>query len=324
MRRRELFAVAAAAALTRSVPALGQGRSGPARIWVLVWGHAGRDVYVEPLRQGLRDVGYVEGRDIELDIRFAESSHERALAALRDFARQNVHVIVASTTPAAHAAKSATTTIPIVMAPVADALATGLVASLSRPGGNLTGVSAATPESVTKGLEALRQFIPGLRRAGFLGSTRDPNAATFLRQIEIAGAALGVDVLPVMVATPEEADGAFQAMLRAGANAAIVQPIFANDAAIIGPLATRHGLATASSAFFAKAGGVLVGYGAAAANIMRQAAGQVDKILKGAKPGDLPVEQPTHFELVINLRVARQLGLSVPDTLLARADEVVE
>lgn len=133
-----------------------------------------------PYGLGLREVGYVEGRDIDLLIRFAESNRERAVAALAEFAREEVAVIVACATPSAHAAKPATATIPVVMAPVADALATGLVASLARPGGNLTGVSAASPEAVAKGLEALRRFIPTLARVGFLGSSRDPNAPTFL------------------------------------------------------------------------------------------------------------------------------------------------
>jgi putative tryptophan/tyrosine transport system substrate-binding protein len=323
MRRRDAIATILVAI---SWPATinAQTRQKPARVGVLLWGYPGRDVYWEPLRQGLREVGYVEGRDIELVVRFAESNRDRALAAVREFAEQQVAVIVASQTPSAAAAKTATTTIPVVMAPVADALAIGLVGSLARPGGNLTGVSAASPELVAKGVEALRQIIPGLGLVGFLGSMRDPNAPTFLREIETTAAALGVGVYPVMVRAPEEADAAFAAMVREGAKAVVIQPIFANDGPLITALATRHGLAAASTALFAKGGGILVGYGAAPAQIMRQAAGQVDKILKGAKPGDVPVEQPTQFELVINLKAAKALGLSLPDNLLARADEVIE
>jgi putative ABC transport system substrate-binding protein len=326
MKRREVIAALGAGVMMfgRGPSAAAQGPSNRPRIGVLLWGYPDRDVYWEPLRQGLRELGYVEGRDIELDARFAEGSRDRALAAMRDFAQQRVDVIVASQTPSATAAKAVTATIPVVMAPVADALATGLVASMARPGGNLTGISAATPEAVAKGVEALRQLMPALGRVGFLGSTRDPNAPTFLRHLETTTAALGIQVRPVLIATAAEAEGAFDAMLRDGVEAVVVQPIFANDAAVIAPLATRRGLPTASSASFAKYGSILVGYGAAPINIMRPAAVQIDKILKGAKPGDLPIEQPTHFELVVNMKVAKELRLTVPDTLIARADEVIE
>src|SRR4051812_18892921 len=193
MRHRDLFSLVAGAAFVGSaLSTVAQGRSTVPRIGVLLWGSPGRDIYWEPLRQGLREVGYVEGRDIALEPRFAESDRERAVASLRDFAQEKVDLIVVSQTPAADAAKSAGVTIPVVMAPVADALATGLVASLARPGGNFTGVSAATPEAVAKGLEALRQVIPALRRVGFLGSTRDPNAATFLRRLQATAAVLGI------------------------------------------------------------------------------------------------------------------------------------
>jgi putative tryptophan/tyrosine transport system substrate-binding protein len=324
MKRRDLLVLGGAAALGTVSPAMAETRPKMARIGVLLWGSPGRDVYVEPFRQGLREVGYVEERDIVLDVRFAESNRDRALAALRDFVLQKVDVIVASTTPSAHAAKSATSTIPIVMAPVADALATGLVANLARPGGNLTGVSTISPAVVAKGLETLRQLNPGLGRIAFLGSTRDPNAPTFLREIEAAAAGLGIRVQAVMVGGPEEFEDAFAAMREQAAQALIVQPIFANEGAAISELALRHRLPTASTSLAAKGNGLLIGYGATPANFMRQAAAQVDKILKGAKPGDLPVEQPTHFEFVVNLKIAKALGIDIPPSLIARADEVIE
>jgi putative ABC transport system substrate-binding protein len=162
------------------------------------------------------------------------------------------------------------------MAPVADALSTGLVASLARPGANLTGISAGTPEAVAKGLEALRQVMPGLGRVGFLGSTRDPNAPTLLRQVEMTAASLSVQVHPVLIATASEAETALGTMLLGGAEAVIVQPVFANDAGTIAPLAVRLRLPTASSASFSRFGGILVGYGPAPAKIMRQAAVQIE------------------------------------------------
>jgi putative ABC transport system substrate-binding protein len=322
MRRREF--IAALAGLT-AWPLV--GRAQPARtipkVGVLVWGSPGHDPYVEPFRQGLRELGYTEGRDVRLDLRYAEGDLERGRAAVRDLLREDVALIVASTTPAAHIAKAATTTIPIVMAPVSDPLATGLVTNLARPGGNLTGVSGVTTEVISKGVEALGEIVPDLRRIGFLGSTRDPNAATFLRAIEATASALRIEVLPVLVATLDEFEGAIAEMLRGGAQAVIVQPIFANESAELAALANRNRLATASSIIAAK-GGLMIGYGAAPAKLMRQAASQVDKILKGANPGDLPVEQSTHFELAVNLQTARTLGLTIPPSLLVRADEVIE
>lgn len=323
MRRREFLLALGAVAISPSSPVRAQTRAKPARLGVLVWGSPGRDVYVEPFRQGLRELGYAEGRDVRLDIRYAEGDSERALAAVRDFVRQEVEVIVASTTPAAHAAKSATATVPIVMAPVADALATGLVANLARPAGNLTGVSGAIPELTAKQLEILIEIVPRLGLVGFLGSTRDPNAQTFLREAEAAAASRGIEVRPHLVGGPEEFAAALTAMRSAGCGAVIVQPIFASEAAVIAELAGGQNLPTASTVASARAG-LLIGYGSAIAKVMRQAAGQVDKILKGAKPADLPVEQPTHFELVLNLRTAQALGLTIPPTLLARADEVIE
>jgi putative ABC transport system substrate-binding protein len=315
MRRREF--IAALAGLT-AWPLV--GRAQPARtipkVGVLVWGSPGHDPYVEPFRQGLRELGYTEGRDVRLDLRYAEGDLERGRAAVRDLLREHVALIVASTTPAAHIAKAATTTIPIVMAPVSDPLATGLVTNLARPGGNLTGVSGVTTEVISKGVEALGEIVPDLRRIGFLGSTRDPNAATFLRAIEATASALRIEVLPVLVGTRDEFEGAIAEMLRGGAQAVIVQPIFANESAELAALANRNRIAAK--------GGLMIGYGAAPAKLMRQAASQVDKILKGANPGDLPVEQSTHFELAVNLQTARTLGLTIPPSLLVRADEVIE
>jgi putative tryptophan/tyrosine transport system substrate-binding protein len=323
MRRREVIAgLASAVAWPRGARAQ-KGAKVPV-VGVLAWGASGRDAYVDLFREGMREIGYAEGRDVTLDVRYADASAERAQAALRDFVRGEIDVIVACTTPSAHAAKSATASIPIVMAPVADAIATGLVTNLARPAGNITGVTAASPQVTAKTLEVLREVIPGLSRVGFLGSTRDPNAPTFQRETEAAAAGLGVLVHAVMVAGLAEFEGALTQIAAQGAQALIVQPIFANEGAAMGDLAIRHRLPTASTASAARSNGFLIGYGAVQAKMMRQAAVQVDKILKGAKPGDLPVEQPTHFELVVNLKTAAALGLAMPPTLLVRADEVIE
>ena len=257
------------------------------------------------------------------------SSSRRAARSARrplvqEFVRQKVDVIVASTTPAAHVAKAATTTIPIVMAPVADALATGLVTNLARPGGNVTGISTVNPELMAKRLEILREALPSLGRVAFLGSTRDPNAKTFAREMAQAAAVFRMEFAEFMVEGPDGFEAAFRAIKAADCDAVMVQPIFASQRAAIGELALRHRLATiGANPEFARAG-VLITYAAEIPKFMLQAASQVDKILKGTSPGDLPVEQPTKFELLINLKTAKALGLEIPPTLLARADEVIE
>jgi putative ABC transport system substrate-binding protein len=275
------------------------------------------------LLQGLHDLGYADGRNIALDIRYAGGDSERGRTAMAGLVEANPAVIVASTTPSAHLAKEATSTIPVVMAPVSDPVATGLVANLARPGGNLTGVSGVTAEALTKGLEALRQIAPELSRVAFLGSTRDPNATTFLRALEPVAADFGIRVRAVWAGGPTEFGSAFEAMKATSAQALLVQPIFANEAPTIARLALQQGLPTASSVFGSR-GGLLIGYGASPGKLMRQAAGQIDRILKGTKPADIPVEQSTHFDFVLNLKVARALSLTIPATLLARADEVIE
>ena len=302
-----------------------QGQAKTPVIGTLVWASPERDVFVRPFREGLREIGYVEGRDVVLDVRYARGDTLRAADLVQDLARREVNVIVAITTPAAHAAKNATSTIPIVAAPVADALAVGLVASLARPGGNITGVSTLSPEATVKAFEALRGILPGFSRVGFLGSTRDPNGPTFRRETESAAGKFGIQVHAEMVGGPEEFEQAFEAMSRQGAQAVVVQPIFAGNAGVLSETAARYRLPMASTLTAARAGaGTLIAYGPIPAKFMKQAAIQVDKILKGAKPADLPVEQPTEFALVVDLKAAQRLGLTIPHSVLARADEVIE
>jgi putative ABC transport system substrate-binding protein len=325
MRRREFVSGLALAGLL--CPSLGGGQTHPkkvARIGVLLWGSPGHDAWAEPFRQAMRELSYIEGQTVVLDLQFAEGSPDRAAASAQEFVREKVDVIVASTTPAAHVAKAATTSIPIVMAPVADALATGLVTNLARPGGNVTGISTVNPELMAKRLEILREVLPSLRRVAFLGSTRDPNASTFAREMAQAAAVFGMDFERFMVDGREGFEAAFRGMEDAHCGAVMVQPIFASQRAAIAELAIRHRIPTiGANPEFARAG-VLITYAAEISKFMLQAASQVDKILKGTHPGDLPVEQPTKFDLVINLKTATALGLSVPATLLARADEVIE
>ena len=327
MRRREVIAVLTGAAAW-PLAARGQTlRKDPARIGVLQWGRESTASLqrLEVFRHELRHLGYVEGRNIELDVRFAEESSERAAAIATEFARQNLDVIVAAATPGVHAAKAATQQIPIVMSNVADPLATGLVKSLSRPGGNITGVTFLGPDVAPKRIALLSEIVPGLRRIGFLGAVGDPNTETFLREIRSAADAIGAAVHPVLVNGRADFTAAFAGFAAQADEAVLVQPLFITDhSSEIAGLALEHRLPTISDeARFARAGG-LMSYGVEWLKLTRRAAHFVDKILRGARPGDLPVEQPTTFELVINLKTAGALGLTVPPTLLARADEVIE
>jgi putative ABC transport system substrate-binding protein len=327
MRRREAIAALAGAAAWPLAAAAQIVRTKPARIGVLQWGPetAASLDRIEVLRLELRDLGYVEGRDIELDIRFAQETNERAAAIATEFTHNKVDVIVAAATPSVHAAKAATQDIAIVMSNVADPLATGLVKSLSRPGGNITGVTFIGPDVAPKRIALLREAVLGVKRIGFLGAISDPNTQTFLREIGSAAEAIGATLHPILVSGRSEFAGVFAEFVAQAVDGVMVQPLFIIDhSSEIAELALQHRLPTISDeARYARAGG-LMSYGVEWLKLTRRAAHFIDKILKGVKPGDLPVEQPTAFELVINLKTARALGLDIPPTLLARADEVIE
>ena len=279
--------------------------------------------FVEAIRQGLRELGYVEGKNIAIEWRFAEGRRDRVATFARELVRLRVALIVTSGTPAAEAAKAATRSIPIVLAGVADAVGSGFVASLAQPGGNITGLSLNFPETAGKQLEWLRQMLPGISRIAFLASNRDPAAALIVEETRRAGERLGVRIQVVTVGGAEDFDGAFGAMRREQAGALIIQPIFSDQAQRIAELAVRNRLPTASfSRAFAEAG-ALMSYGPDQRELWRRVPIYVDKILKGAKPRDLPVAEPTKYELVINLKTAKALGLTIPPSVLGRADQVI-
>ena len=262
----------------------------------------------------MRELGYVDGGNIHVEYHSAEQRSDLAATLAADLVRREVDIIVAVATPAAHAAKNATATIPIVMS-VSDPLATGLVASLARPGGNLTGVSSSGPDLAGKRLELLRELRPGLARVAFLGAANDPNTRTFLNETQAAADSIRVRLQPLLVAGPEEFDAAFATMIQERAQGLIVQPLFVGHRAKLAELAARHRLPMmADQRAFAMAGG-LAAYGVNRPAMSRRWAFYVDKILKGAKPADLPVELPTKFELVINLKTAKALGLDMPWSL---------
>jgi putative tryptophan/tyrosine transport system substrate-binding protein len=283
----------------------------------------------EAFRQGLRDLGYVEGRNVVIEYRDAEGKPERFPAHAAELLALKVDVIVAPGTPAALAAKQATQTLPIVFAAVADAVTSGLVTSLARPGGNLTGLSFLGPELIGKRLEQLKQAIPGVSRVAVFwqpGAVGERTDKEMLKEAEVAARALGVRPQFVEARGPADFDRAFSDMTKARAGALTVwsTPMFFNERRRLVDLAAKNRLpAVYQWREIVDAGG-LMSYGPDLADLFRRAATYVDRILKGAKSGDLPVEQPTKYELVINLKTAKALGLTIPPSLLQRADQVIE
>ena len=280
----------------------------------------------EAFRQGLRELGYVEGQNIGFELKWAERREDRLPQLARELVRSNVAVIVAEGTLATRAAMQATQTIPIVMAFTADPVGVGLVAALGRPGGNVTGLSSLAGELSGKRLELLKEMVPGLARVAVLFNPATPAASAQLQEIELAAQALSVKLDALEVRGPDDLERAFTAAVsrRAGAFTVMADPLITEGRARILQLAGKHRLPGMYYAReWAEAGG-LMAYGVSSADLFHRAATYVDKILKGAKPADLPVEQPMKFELVVNLKTAKALGLTLPQSVLIRADQVIQ
>ena len=282
--------------------------------------------FLGAFRQGLREHGYVDGQNLTLEERWAEGRSERFPALIGELVRLKTRVILTVSLPAALAAKNAATTIPIVFI-AGDPLGSGLVASLARPGGNLTGLSISLGEDFSgKWLELLKEAVPKISRVAVLWNPTNPANAAYLTVLQAVAQKLGVKLQPVEVRDPGGFDRAFASMSaeRAQALVVVVDPLTVRYRVRIAELAAKYRLpAVYGFREFADAGG-LMAYGANMADLCRRAATYVDKILKGAKPADLPVEQPEKFELVINLKTAKALGLTIPPSLLQRADQVIE
>jgi len=276
--------------------------------------------------QGLREFGYADGQNISLEYVSSEGKYERLPALAAELVRRKVDVIVVPADQNALAVKQATSSIPIVM--IGDPVGTGLVANLARPGGNITGLSAlAGPEIVGKQLELLKATLPQVSRIAILRNPGNPTHAIWLRQAEIAARSLTIQVQPLEARGPDEFGRAFKAMTTEGVGAVLIltDGMFSNHMIRIADLAMKSRLPAMGPRNMVDAGaGILMSYGPIGPELFRRAATYVDKILKGAKPGDLPVEQPTKFELVINLKTAKALGLPIPPSLLLRADQVIE
>ena len=287
---------------------------------------AGSRPYFEAFRQGLRDLAWVEGQNIAIEVRFAEGKADQLPMLAAELVRLKVDLIVTSTTPAALAAKQATTTIPIVMGFAADPVGSGIVASLARPGGNITGWTGQGFELRAKYLELLKEAVPAAIRVGVLWNPANPNHGPSVKLVEAAAQKLKVELHPVGAQDPKAIESAFSTLVGKRAQGLVVflDGMFIAQTPLIIALAARSRLpAMYGSRREAEAGG-LMAYGANLSDMYRRGAFFVDKILKGAKPADLPVEQPTKFEFVINLKTAKALGLTIPQSLLQRADEIIQ
>jgi putative ABC transport system substrate-binding protein len=296
------------------------------RVGYLFYGSPGPSREIDAFRQGLRELGYIEGQSIALEYRFASGQVERYPELAAELVRLKVDVIVAPATPQALAAKQATSSIPIVFVLVADAVGAGLITNFARPGGNITGLTSSSAELGGKRLELLKQMVPKASRVAVLYNPTDRSNVLVLKQLQESAPTLGLILQPLEVREPREFEGAFVAMSRERAHAMFGTPgaLTFEHGKVLVDLAAKHRIPTMwGHRSFVDAGG-LMSYAVNLYDQNRQAAVFVDKILKGTKPGDLPVEQPTKFELVINLRPAKALGLTIPPSLLVRADQVIE
>jgi putative ABC transport system substrate-binding protein len=323
MRRRTFIGLAGSAVAFRASIALAQQGPRPARVGVLVLTQADGNNIVDSLRDSLREVGYVEGQNVHFDIRSADGNIAKLPDMASELVRLRADVILATFTPCALAAKQATQRIPIVAIAVADPIGSGLATSLARPGGNITGLTNLAAETAGKSVELLRDLIPSLRRVAALANPADSFTKPFVEQIQHAGQIARVEIKPLaMVRGPEDFERAFAEIRSERAEAVVVQGIFFSKP--IADLAIKYRLPTASVVrAFSDLGGLMT-YGASVPDLFRRSAIFVQKILQGASPADLPIEQPTKFELVINFKTAKAIGLNIPESFLRRADKVIE
>lgn len=287
---------------------------------------AATSAFVDAFRQGLREFGYVEGQTIAIEYRWAEGNFDRLPDLAAELVRLRVDVIFAAAAPSIKAARQATNAIPIVFEMLADPVSAGFVSSLAKPGGNLTGVAGLAPELSGKRLELLKEIVPRLNRVAILGNPGNPNFRPVLTETETAASALGLQLHVLEVKEPVKLQSAFSAMTKGRAEALSIVPdpmLLAEQKRIV-DLAAKNRLPTIYGTSGVVEAGGLIAYAPSQREMFRRAAYYVDKILKGTRPADLPVEQPTKFEFVINLKTAKQIGLTIPPNVLARADKVIK
>ncbi|HEY1232274.1 MAG TPA: ABC transporter substrate-binding protein [Candidatus Binatia bacterium] len=280
---------------------------------------------IDAFRRGMRELGYSEGKNILIEYRYAEGDRERLRELATELVRLRVDLIVSGGPAVTRPAKEATRTIPIVMAQDTDPVGNGFVASLARPGGNITGLSALAPEISGKRLELLKEIVPKLGRVVIFGTASFPGSREMLKETELAAAALGLQIQPAEVRSPSEVEAAFRKSSRARPDAGLVLAgaVIFSERKKIADLSLRSRLPMIFPQSEYVEDGGLMSYAPSYPDLFRRAATYVDKILKGAKPADLPVEQPTKFEMIINLKTAKQIGLAIPPIVLARADRVI-
>jgi len=322
---RRTFLAGAAAVLATPLAAEAQ-QAGKVPVIGYLIERSGPTAFDEAFRLGLRELGYSEGRNVVVEYRWADGKAERLPALAAELVRLKVDVIVTSGTPGGLAAKNATSTIPIVLASGGDFVADGLVASFSRPGANITGLSVFARELSGKRLEILKEAIPGMTRVAAAFNTLNPGTRSLFKETEAAATKLGLKVLPLDIHFPDGVERAFAEAVRLRASAVV---IISDGATIVhraqlGSAALQHHLPTIFANKTYLEGGGLMSYGPDIIEVWRRAATYVDRILKGAKPAEMPIEQPTKFELVISLKTAKALGLTIPQSLLLRADQVIE
>src|SRR5215831_18361728 len=325
MRRREFITFACGAAIAWPPAARAQQSGRLPRVGVLVSASPPHP-FADAFWRGLRPLGYSEGRNIAVEFHYTQGRSERAEELADELVQRQVDVIVAHFTPAVRAALGATRIIPIVMAPAGAPLQSGFVQSLAHPGGNVTGLSAMDAEIGGKRLQLLRELIPDLARVAVLASNpnTDPFSGPFVEDLRLATRRAGLRLEPALVSGPDEFAGAFAAMAKAQAQAVIIQGLFDPHRAVLIDLAAKHRLALMSGSRDTAAAGCLVSLSANFTLLYERAAPYVDTIIKGAHPASLPVEQPTKFQVVINMKTAQALDLTVSPTLLAQIDEIIE
>jgi putative ABC transport system substrate-binding protein len=320
MRRRQFLGLIGATIASPSA-AYAQQKKPMRRVGALILGNADAEAFRKEMQEGLSKAGYVEGRDVSFDIRSAQGRLELLPNLAAELVAAKVDVLVALYTPCARAAQQATRDIPIV-AIVANPVETGLIASLARPGGNTTGVSLMAAEAHGKCVEVFNDMLPSVRKIAALGNASDPFMPLFLEKVQLSGKATGIEIAPVTVRNADEVVAAFATILKEGAGALVMQGSLPSQA--VAALALKHRLPAGSfTRSFAEVGG-LMSYGPNATDSFQRGVYFVTKILRGGKPAEIPAEQPTKFELVVNLKTAKALGLTIPPAVMARADDVIE
>jgi putative tryptophan/tyrosine transport system substrate-binding protein len=322
MRRREFIGLLGGAGMMPFAVHAQQQRS-PVRVGVLVLEEADGRSLVGLLREPLREIGYIEGQNLQFHMRAANGKVSELSDRASELVRLKADVIIATFTPCALAARGATDRIPIVAVSVGDPIGSGLAVNLAKPGGNVTGLTNLGAETAGKSVELLRDILPSLRQVAVLVNPVDPFTKPFVQQVQLAGRNSSVEITPIVAARgPEDFETAFAEIMNERAEAVVVQGIFFSKP--IADLAIRHRLPTTSVVRAFSSVGGLITYGASVPDLFRRSAVYVQKILLGTPPSDLPIEQPTRFELVINLKTAKAIGLTIPATFLSRADEVIE